>query len=202
MKEVYSQWRLNAKENAYMRYVKIHKFSKMDKFKKQKVFISWIKCTKDSKEYREKELVANEHYTKAIFRSFKKGCVRSANEQEENYKNGVKQAIIFRRNKKLAYLDEIFQAWKSIHNKQLVFQQKTERIKKLRSLHICRVVYSSWARYTYKHEKHRKQNQIAAIFYLKNLYHKYFTKGLKWNYELNSKSKKFERIKFMKVASE
>lgn len=202
MKEIYSEWRLNAKENAYMRYVKIHKFSKMDKFKKQRVFISWIKCTKDSQDYRVKELVACQYYTKTIFHAFKKGCVRSANEEEENYKNSVKQAIIFRRKKKLAYLDEIFQAWKDVHAKQISFQQKIEKIKRLRSLHISKVVYSSWARYTYKHEKYRKQNQIACIFYLKNLYQRYFIKGLKLNYELNSKSKKFERRKFMKVASE
>jgi hypothetical protein len=174
----------------------------MDRYKKFKVFISWRRCVKDKQAYQEKECGADQHYVRVILHAFKKGCVKSINEQDELNANCAKQAILFKRNRRLANLDQVFQAWRTIHDRNIMFQRRMDKISKLRSLHICRIVYSSWARHTYKHEKYRKKNQIAAIFYLKNLYQKVFVKGLKWNYELKSKSRQFERKKFMKVASE
>ncbi|CAI2386690.1 unnamed protein product [Moneuplotes crassus] len=89
---------------------------------------------------------------------------------------------------------------KRISNK--AFYGKLNKICKSRARRILKVVYSSWAYYTKKNERRRKASQIAALFYLKTLYTKAFTKGLKWNYELNRKCYNFQYNSTLKVAAE
>mmetsp|Transcript_21955 Transcript_21955/g.19506 ORF Transcript_21955/g.19506 Transcript_21955/m.19506 type:complete len:212 (+) Transcript_21955:1188-1823(+) len=87
-------------------------------------------------------------------------------------------------------------------NSKKYFHNKINNICNLRARRILREVYKNWAKYTRRHERYRKANQMAAIFYLKNLYSKVLIKGFKWNNDLKKKGYQLQYQRTLKTASE
>jgi hypothetical protein len=103
---------------------------------------------------------------------------------------------------KVKFLKKVFEAWKNINHSQRSFHFRLSKLLTLRAKNLFKLVLSNWSSYTKKREKHRKKLQISACFYLRSLYKKAFTYGLKRHTQLALKSRQFSYHLTLKTAGD